>query len=51
MYLIGLRYFYNLNLFIYAMLAVALLTCIFLAFRGKKVWKRRNPLDAYAMID
>ncbi|KAG2444566.1 hypothetical protein HXX76_001311 [Chlamydomonas incerta] len=51
MYLIGLQYIYNLNIFLYAMLAICLLTAIFLAFRGKKVWKRRNPMDAYAMID
>ena len=51
MYLIGIQYIYNLNLFLYAMLAITLLSGIFLAFRGKKVWKRRNPMDAYAMID
>ncbi|GLC46184.1 hypothetical protein PLESTB_001198800 [Pleodorina starrii] len=51
MYLIGIRYIYNFNIFLYAMLAVMVLAGIFLAFRGKKVWKRRNPMEAYAMID
>ncbi len=51
MYLIGIKYIYNFNIFLYGMLAVMLLSAIFLMFRGKKVWKRRNPLDAYAMVD
>ncbi|GLI61361.1 hypothetical protein VaNZ11_003724 [Volvox africanus] len=51
MYLIGLKYIYNFNIFLYGMLAVMGLSAVFLAFRGKKVWKRRNPEDAYSTID
>lgn len=51
MYLIGIRYIYNFNIFLYAMLSVMALSAVFLAFRGKKVWKRRDPMEAYKMID
>ncbi|EFJ42278.1 hypothetical protein VOLCADRAFT_67279 [Volvox carteri f. nagariensis] len=51
MYLIGIKYIYNFNIFLYGMLSVMVLSGIFLAFRGKKVWKRRNPLEAYAVVD
>ncbi|GFR51273.1 hypothetical protein Agub_g13581 [Astrephomene gubernaculifera] len=51
MYLIGLKYIYNFNIFLYAMLAIVVLSSIFLALRGKRVWKRRDPMEAYSMID
>lgn len=51
MYLIGIQYIYNANVFLYGMLAMTVLSAIFLSFRGKKLWKRRNPMEAYTVID
>ena len=37
------------SIFLYMFLGVVILSVVFLAFRGKQVWKRRNPMDAYAI--
>lgn len=46
-YLQGIKYIYNYSIFLYAMLAVAFLSCIYMAVRSKTVWKRYNANDAY----
>jgi LMBR1 domain-containing protein 1 len=46
----GLKYLYIENIFIYAMLAIMLLTLLVLLIRGPDRWKRKRPTaDFYDM--
>lgn len=50
MYLMGIRFIYNFNIFLYVFLAIILISSIFMVIRGKVIWKKRNLADAYANI-
>eukprot|EP00201_Polytomella_parva_P001402 CAMPEP_0175086512 /NCGR_PEP_ID=MMETSP0052_2-20121109/29287_1 /TAXON_ID=51329 ORGANISM="Polytomella parva, Strain SAG 63-3" /NCGR_SAMPLE_ID=MMETSP0052_2 /ASSEMBLY_ACC=CAM_ASM_000194 /LENGTH=320 /DNA_ID=CAMNT_0016358697 /DNA_START=614 /DNA_END=1576 /DNA_ORIENTATION=+ len=50
MYIKGLSVLYGHNVFLYLMLAFVALSVFFLLFRGKQMWKRRDPMAAYSMI-
>jgi len=45
----GIRYIYTENIYIYAFLAVMLLTTLVMVFRGPDAWKRKKPEDFYKM--
>ncbi|KAI3435533.1 hypothetical protein D9Q98_001598 [Chlorella vulgaris] len=47
--IMGLKYIYTENIFIYAMLAFMLLTLLFVLIRGPDRWKRTKLEDVYAM--
>lgn len=46
--IMGLKYIYTENIFIYAMLAFMLLTLLFVLIRGPDRWKRTKLEDVYA---
>ena len=47
-YLEGIKYLYQLNIFLYCMMGFVLLTLCFLLLAGPLKWKRSNRADAYA---
>jgi hypothetical protein len=47
MYLKGIQYIYNFNIFLYIFLIMAVLSVIFMIVRGPKQWKRKKVEDAY----
>lgn len=47
MYLRGLRYIYQLNIFLYMMLGIMGLSILAMLVRGPGKWKRPQRLDAY----
>jgi hypothetical protein len=44
----GIKYLYELHVFIYSLLSFVLLTTVLLALRGKIKWKRYSKEEAYA---
>ena len=48
-YLEGIKYLYQLDIFLYCMMGFILLTGVFLFLKGPLKWKRLRPEDAYAM--
>lgn len=47
--LLGIRYLYSQNIFLYIMFSVTGLAALFMFVRGPNHWKRRKVEDAYAM--
>lgn len=47
-HLMGIKYLYELHVFIYSLLSFVLLTAILLGLHGKIKWKRYNKEEAYA---
>lgn len=47
-YLKGIKYLYQLDIFLYCMMAFVLLTLGFLLLKGPLKWKRSSRADAYA---
>ena len=47
-YLKGIKYLYQLDIFLYCMMGFVLLTLGFLLLRGPLKWKRSSQAEAYA---
>lgn len=47
MYLKGLRYIYQFNVFLYMFLGVVLLSIVSMVIKGPTQWKRKKASDAY----
>ncbi|KAK9823563.1 hypothetical protein WJX72_003814 [[Myrmecia] bisecta] len=49
LHLVGIKYLYQLHVFLYAMFSFVGLTIVYLFMRGPDAWKRYKVEDAYAM--
>ncbi len=47
MYLRNLKWVYQLNVFLYMMLSMMILSLIFMVIKGPGQWKRKTAKDAY----
>jgi hypothetical protein len=47
MFLKGLRYIYQFNIFLYMMMSIMGISILFMAIKGPGKWKRKKREDAY----